>query len=656
MGRPRPKVSKSTVRGQPFAVKAIQRAKLQQRMDAEELAARFMFQIPIEVSEEDIVKEIMAKIGTFGVDHAVKWVMEDYAERERRGEQEENEPKPGAAGVARAARAAGAAVKASANGSMGKEVEEMRQAMMELTKVAAGVPEELSHAIAQTMALSMARTMALDRVAGAGEGAEEDGDEAGIDEEETAQKRIMQRILRYRFYNFLKYGKFLPPSAEEQAAAAAAAATAAATAMSMESPTKFEAAEVPGKFKLPDAKKTELKRIEHRRPHRKPGPAAPATSPAATHAHDHAHAHDHCDHDHCDDGCTNPYCPKYTLESVPGLYVPTYSFLLHTGCRPAAAYIEPPPETPGDPYDEAGRFARADAPRLPPVVDHLDHRFLRSHLTYGKTGHGLLISAVAEGYNAGSNTPRFMSELEMVEERSWRLRRIGCPYTSSTKPSVPASTCTKPMILVPTHYRDFLLTFVNLDLAKPILMDGWVSVNGHRVTATIIPSGTELVPSFRQGFERIWGRGSGRAQARAAFDIDTATAAAAAESTLQPEHPQQPASFLQAVQRQLTNWRVPDFDSDAGLGTDQDQPDVLPPTRRYEIPVPQAQFQVQPPQTPNQNQPQQPLTDTQVLSSLKGALAMELRGGMLMGRVGRLQDLVAAGNQKIKAKAAAAKA
>lgn len=447
MGRPRPKVSKSTLRGQPLAVKAIQRAKLQEQMDPDELQARMMFQLPLDLTDSDILKVITERMGSL-----------DFTE---------------------------VAQDLFGHGKNTKEAD-----MDYFQEHSEAYVEELQRVARDVMT---------------GEGYTEDPD---LDEETNSMIKARLRALRYRFYHILEHGGYTNKNGE--------LVMMGGGSISEDEEGKPRRAEVP-------VKRSEVKRVEQR-PRRKYNEDDEVRNQEDDDEDDDEDEYEDYD---CDDCCSNPECENYTVEAVRGLHVPTYSLLLETGRHHPDVY-----KTRATIEDENESNKFTSSRNRPKSFQHVNFMFLEDNLAYGTMGNNLPIFRTVEGFKRG-NTPRFVKEfdqamtqftgfkLDLANAKGSRtvmpdpMRALGALHqdrsSGSNRQPVNCDEIESPspssfhMALVPANHGDYVLSIPALDFVKPIIQDGFVRVNGHKVPARLMTSGTEYMPSFVQAFGRIVG-------------------------------------------------------------------------------------------------------------------------------------------------------
>lgn len=195
----------------------------------------------------------------------------------------------------------------------------------------------------------------------------------------------------------------------------------------------------------------------------------------------------------CKGYCDNPECSNYSAEVVADYKAQQYTFLLHTGLDAST--------------DDNSRA-------------QMSASSLVSSLTYGKSGHYMSIQETVQKYYASSDTPAFTGYFDRLTfmydlpvpirlMRDERQQEMGM-YTHTTTSKINKeyfiqahADGSKPeegitvLKITPANYGDFILTIPTLDLVKPIIKDGVVVVNGKKVVADLLSSGTETLSSFR---------------------------------------------------------------------------------------------------------------------------------------------------------------
>ena len=573
MGRPRPKVSKSTVRGQPFAVKAIQRAKIQQQMDPDELEARMMFQVPLDLSEDEMAREIKQRIGMLDLMEVARGLFGfppsmdmDFGDGEL-----ETTPKN----------------------------ESDHQVYM----------DQLKHVAKEVVGC-------LDKEAGRQM-------EEGLDEEAKAALRLRQRTLRYRFYSMLERGNYQKYDQET------------IRSVSDEGTDNENGS---------DGEQNSIDREE-----------------TSNHEGENGNEKDQMNEEDNSDDSSKPESEVFTIESIPKLHVPRYSILLETGRNPPSYYKNgkmPDMLSSGLRIDQRSSGRREDKPLFfeqsrPAQTknNHMDPEFLKQHLTYGPLGDNLLIYKALENHRNGS-IPRFLNwyvksrmthptfdpdpeymipeqlntktstNTTSIEEKQDRNNDTdsnsqtsdGTPFENkdinySSPPALGPQleilsehqTTSFGLTITPAKYGDYVISIPYVDFVKPIILDGYVKVNGKHVVATPMATGTNFQPSFRSEFSKIMKRG------RAGPDASDKVTAKATDTTNSD-----PTTTTTTITTTTTDTSTTDT-------------------------------------KPSYNQPNQ---FNDMTAALRGCLALELKAGFLKGRVSSLHALVEQGNKILAQKAA----
>lgn len=505
MGKPRPKVSKSTTRGQSFAVKAIQRAQLQQEMSPEEQQLRLSLYIPMDMSDAEIIEDVSRLVD--GLDwHRMANVLKNSG-------------------------------------------------------ISFLDPELQTSPLLRVQLRSMGAQVLFCR----------------LGEKDKALSILGHKELTYRFYRMLAYysrviNGHLPMVSES---------TDAATLETNEESNNAADAAV-GKSRLA---RTEIDGAESVFE----------------------------EEEDCIDGCGNPECENYMVDMHQDIYVPCYSFLIETGRHPPSYYYD---EVCNDPQAEAvfNSKKRLEGNK------RVSNFYVQDLLCYGESGHYLPLFGAIKHCMLGNSKPRFVRDLDksLDSDFEWereQLRRkkhssLGLPDDLTVMfnraldldkaRTVPTTNRNEPFLpkngVMPTRFGDYILTITDLDFASPIMRDGYVRLNGHKVRATLIPTGTDNTPSYVSYIRRLGEK---------------------LDKSFAPKK-----AFRRSPQGQLAP--VPPLPKSTEEDKDKDKNSASSP----------AQIQ-----------------DT--LVALRGMMLLELQSGSLKGKMASLEKMIEEGKQSLERKAAA---
>lgn len=409
-----------------MAVKAIQRAKIQQNMDQDELDARIAFHIPLELSNAEVMDMIQERIKTV-----------DWLELARNV--------------------------FGFNNNLSQK--ELIQNVNHLKIMGQGLVKQDSNLTSS------------------------DPDSSGV-----AAVKAGERDVLYRFYSMLNFYSNADPDKPQ-----------AATSLD---DTDRKIAKTTRDAKKPDRKIP---------PRRSSKPVEELGSISDLEDDDY-------NYDDCEDGCSNPDCENYTVESDPNLRVATYSILIESGLYEVSAFQ--PDKFSLEMADLFGDDLPTFTPR--PGSKHVDYSYFLQNVRYGRSGHFMHIFKTITDFQEGI-VPQFMEHfntsmktykgfemddrifktpdapLSVPEElrKSYR-EKLGLGKTPNPLPiDVLRNGSDGYTALLPAKLGNYVMVIPFLDFVKPILRDRYVCLNNVRIPARLMYTGTEINPSFSKGIRDI---------------------------------------------------------------------------------------------------------------------------------------------------------
>lgn len=379
----------------------------------------------------------------------------------------------------------------------------------------------------------------------------------------------------------------------------------------------------------------------------------------------------------CEECCSNPDCENFTVEAVAGLSVPIYSVLIRTNIEYAHHQTSSSNSKTRRAAGGSSSGTGSNNDLIPSNMlasPLLIFSYVRDNLHYGKSGDQLNIFKTIRTYYDPANRdtpaaadPPFFARLDRLIEEEEELRQFSSvndvlkrerersrystgysfpgdrsarAYTKSSSSGGSSSgshadsdseTCNPrtTFSLTPANYGDFVLTIPVLDFVKPIVRDGYVILNGRQVRAQVFHTGTDFMPSFQSLFETLftdipgsWALTGGKSITPAAFeysDRDSNNDYTNNNNNINntnSHHKEAAAMGKNISQTSITNNNKSAKTNNNNNSTKKSGANI-------------------------------PLNNEEMAIALRGFVALELRQGILNQRVSHLQDMIAKGTKII---------